>query len=71
MRKNRATRLAKRVNSIPELQRALKALREQSKTVLGREILPNRRKIETHLAAIELVRASRSPKVTSPDHDLL
>jgi hypothetical protein len=64
MRKNRSMRLARRVPSITALQAALKTLREELKKAQGRDILPARRKIETHEAAIQILRSAKATKAT-------
>ena len=57
MRKNRATRLANRIGSIIELEKLLKPLAAAAEKAEGRDKLPTRRKVETHMAAIEILLA--------------
>lgn len=59
-RKSRALRLALRVGKITDIQKALGPLRKKLKEAEGRDILPARRKVETHEAAIEILRSKRS-----------
>lgn len=66
MRKNRSTRLANRVGSITKLEELLIPLREAAAAAAGRDILPTRNRVQTHEAAIEILRSRGSTGSVEP-----